>query len=346
MKFGLFTHVPWPEGTNAQQVFHEATEEVLYGGELGFHSAWVAEHHFSRYGIGSSSLVLAASIAGQSKKIRLGTAVLVPPLHNPIRLAEDTATLDAISGGRLDVGFGRGTAGYEYRGYNVDREESQGRFQESIKVIQGLWTTPDYSHQGQYYQVHRANLTPLPVQQPHPPIYLAATRTPETLEFAASSGHTLMIGVVLDTVDALDLCHRFVAMSRQAGHDNTMGQIPFFRYCYVAETEQQAREEAAVGLRWTMDMIQWRRTVSEGSEVHHRLDDWRANRTELPPEYDYLHEHRAVIGDPEQCVAKLKELEKERIGYFGCNFSFGGMQHADLMRSMKLFAKEVMPHFK
>ena len=102
----------------------------------------------------------------------------------------------------------------------------------------------------------------------------------------------------------------------------------------VAETKQQAREEAVVGLRWTMDMIQWRWTFSEGSEVHHRLDDWRTSHTEQPPEYDYLHEHRAVIDDPEQCVKKLKELEKEGIGYFGCNFSFGGIRHENLMRSL------------
>ena len=142
MKFALFTHVPWPEGTDPQRIFQQTTEEIRLGEELGFYSAWLAEHHFSRYGIGSSALVLASSIAAQTTKIRLGTAVLVPPLHNPIQLAEDTATLDSISGGRLDVGFGRGTANYEYRGYNVDREESQGRFQESIKVIKGLWTTP------------------------------------------------------------------------------------------------------------------------------------------------------------------------------------------------------------
>ena len=346
MKFALFTHLPWPEGTDPRRIFEQATEEVQYGEELGFHSAWLAEHHFSRYGLGSSSLVLAASMAAHTKTIRLGTAVLVPPLHHPVRLAEDTATVDSISGGRLDVGFGRGTAGYEYSGLNMDPEESQERFQESIGVIQGLWTTPDYSHHGRYYQVNQTTLVPPPVQKPHPPIYLAATRTEATLEYVASTGHALMVGVVQDTPDALDLCRRFVELSRKAGHNVPMSQIPFFRYFYVAETEAQARKDSQDALNWTLDMTQWRRTFTVGSEVNLRLQDWRDTRSELPPSYDYLCEHRAIIGTPDQCVAKIKELQRQGIEYFGCNFSFGGLEHEKLLRSMELFSKEVMPHFK
>jgi len=345
MKFALFTHVPWPEGADPQRIFQQTTEEIRYGEELGFYSAWLAEHHFSRYGIGSSALVLASSIAAQTTKIRLGTAVLVPPLHNPIQLAEDTATLDSISGGRLDVGFGRGTANYEYRGYNVDREESQGRFQESIKVIKGLWTTPEFSHHGEHYQVNRATLVPPPVQKPHPPVYLAATRTQATLEFVVSTGFPLIVGVVQDTPEALDLCRRFVTLSKEAGHKVPMSEIPFFRYFHVGETEEQARRDSQAGLNWVQDMTQWRRTFAEGSEVHHKLEDWRKTRTELPPSYDYLYENRAIIGNPEQCVAKIKALQQEGIEYFGCTFSLGGIEHSKLMRSMELFAKEVMPHF-
>ena len=145
MKFGLFTHIPWPEGIEPKKVLDQTTEEVVYAEELGFHSAWVAEHHFSRYGLGSSSLVFSASVAAQTKRIRLGTAILVPPLHHPIKLAEDAATLDVVSGGRLDAGFGRGSAEYEYAGYGIDQAESQGRFQETINLLKGLWTTPGFS---------------------------------------------------------------------------------------------------------------------------------------------------------------------------------------------------------
>lgn len=345
LKFGIFTHVPWPEGRNPKQLLEEATEQAVVAEELGYYSYWLAEHHFSRYGIGSSSLVLASNIAARTKKIRLGTAVLVPPLHHPIKLAEDGATLDLISGGRFDAGFGRGTAGYEYAGYHVNREESQIRFQESIKIIQGLWTTPDFSFSGQHYQVNHANLVPMPEQKPHPPIYIAATRTPETLEFAISTGHPMMTGVVLDHDDATDLCQRFVALSEQAGHRVPLSEVPFFRYCYVAETKEQARREAEPAMCWTQDMLQWRRQFTEGSEVYQKLDDFRRTRTEQPPSYDYLAEKRAIIGTPEQCVARIKEFQNLGIEYFGCNFDFGGMEQKTVLKCMELFAREVMPHF-
>ncbi|MCH8106748.1 MAG: LLM class flavin-dependent oxidoreductase, partial [Chloroflexi bacterium] len=142
------------------------------------------------------------------------------------------------------------------------------------------------------------------------------------------------------------LCRRFVELSRKAGHNVAMSQIPFFRYFYVAATEAEARKDSQDALNWTLDMTQWRRTFTVGSEVNLRLQDWRDTRSELPPSYDYLCEHRAIIGTPDQCVAKIKELQRQGIEYFGCNFSFGGLEHEKLLRSMELFSKEVMPHFK
>src|SRR5262245_60946195 len=239
MKFAFFTHVPWPEDTDLQQIIAETTEQVQYAEELGFTGAWLAEHPFTRSSMASAPLILATHLAARTTKIRVGTAVVVSPLHNPIRLAEDTAMLDLVSGGRLDVGFGRGTSGYEYSGYNVDPAESQERFQDSVNIVQGLWTTPEFSYDSQYYHLKRLNLVPLPVQQPHPPIYIAATRSPVTLEFAVANGHNLCIAVVQDTADALDLCHRFVTMTQEAGSPRCMSEIPFFRYFYVAETEEQ-----------------------------------------------------------------------------------------------------------
>lgn len=345
MKFGLFSHIAWPEGTDQQRVFEETTEQVQHGESLGFDGAWLAEHHFSRYGLGASSLVLLASIAAKTSAIRLGTAILVPTLHNPIRMAEDTATVDVISNGRLDVGFGRGSAAYEYTGYTIDMGESQGMFQEAITTIQNLWTTADYSHTGRYYEVNRATLVPTPLQDPHPPIYIAATRTAATLRFVVSTGHPLIIGVVLDTVNALDLCRRFVAMSEEAGHSVPMSRIPFFRYFYVAETEAQARRDTREALDWNLDMIGWRGTFTEGSEVGHRLQDWRAASGHTPPDFDRLYQHRAVMGTPEQVVAQIKAIQAHGIDYFGCNFAFGGMPHDKVMRSMELFSREVMPHF-
>lgn len=155
-----------------------------------------------------------------------------------------------------------------------------------------------------------------------------------------------MVGVVLNHADAIDLCHRFVKMSKEAGHNLPMSDIPFFRYFYVGETDEQARRDAEESLNWTMDMTQWRRSFHEGSEVYDSLARWRNLRTKLPPSYDYLIEHRAIIGSPDHCVARIKELQEQGVGYFGYNFDFGGMKHSKVIKSMELFAREVMPHFK
>jgi len=154
-----------------------------------------------------------------------------------------------------------------------------------------------------------------------------------------------IIGVVLDTTDGLDLCYQLVEGANQCGKAMDIGGIPFFRYFYVAETEEQARRDSEAALNWTMDVNQWRRTYQRGSEVYDNLDDFLRTRTELPPSFDYLFEHRAFIGNPEQIVAKIRALQDAGIGYFGCNFSFGGMPQDKVLKSMELFAREVMPEF-
>ena len=345
MKFAVLSHIPWPEGHDQRQLIEENLQQVQHAGELGFHGAWLAEHHFSRYGLGSSSLLVASNIAARTKTIRLGTAVLVPPLHNPLQLAEDTATLDVLSGGRLDVGFGRGSGGYEYSGYNQNWEESQARFQESISMILGLWTTPEYTCRGQFFQLNKATLVPSPVQKPHPPVYIAATRTPATLAYATATGFPTLVGPVADHSEALDLFRRFVDQSAEAGHHVPASQVPFFRYVYLAETDTEARKDAQEPLTWTMDMLTYRRGFAEGGEVHHRIADWRRTRTDQPPSYDHLVQHRAIIGTPETCVAAIRELNRQGVEYFGCNFAFGGLEHHKVLRCMDLFAREVMPHF-
>ena len=244
------------------------------------------------------------------------------------------------------MGFGRGAAGSEYNVANIPLEESQTRFRESITMIEGLWTNKNYSFEGEHYKITSANLVPMPVQQPHPPIFIAATRTKATQEFVAGSGHPLLIGVVLDTEDAIALCHTIIDLAKTKGKTMTMGQIPFFRYFYVAETEEQARADSKPALDWNLDMIQWRRTFETGSEVWDKMEDFRKTRTELPPSYDYLYENRAFIGRPDQIIAKIKALQDQGIEYFGCNYSFGGMPKEKVLKSMRLFAKEVMPAFK
>ena len=345
MEFALFSHLPWPEERTPQGLLSDFTEQAVAGEELGFRAVWLAEHHFTRYGLGASSLLIASHLAARTRRIRLGTAVLIPPLHHPVRLAEDTSTLDVLSGGRLDVGFGRGAAGSEYASFGIDHAESQARYRETIAMVEALWTTPDLTWQGEYHTVRNINLVPTPLQSPHPPVYVAATRSAQSLDFVASTGRRLIIGVVLDTPDAIDLLNRFLAMAQAAGNPTTAAEVPFFRYFYVAETAEQAHRDAREALNWTLDVNTWRREFAVGSEVYQRLADYRQRRTELPPSYEYLAEKRAFIGSPDQCAAQIQALADAGVRYFGCNFAFGGLAQDKQLRSMELFAREVMPRF-
>ena len=344
MKYATFTHVPWPEGTDSAKLLSCAVEEALFAEELGFASAWIAEHHFTRYGVGSSALALASFIAARTSRLRLGTGVLIPTLHNPIRLAEDIATVDALSGGRLDVGFGRGVYGYEYGGFGVDPATSQSHFRECVDIVQGLCETPELSHKGEFYALNKVSLAPPPVQKPHPPIYIAATRSPETLDYCVSRGHNLCIAVVMDTAPALDLLDKFAAKSAEAGANRPASEVPFFRYMHVAETMEKARRNADAHLEWILDMLLWRgRFTDGGSEIGHSIDEWRKTRTETPAALDYVHENRAIVGDPDYCIRRIKALKRRGVRYLGANFAMGGMSHRKVLESMQLFAREVMP---
>ena len=160
------------------------------------------------------------------------------------------------------------------------------------------------------------------------------------------NGYKLCIAVVQDTRQSLELCRRYLALSAEAGRMPTLDDVPFFRYFYVAETEEQAREDTAAHINWILDIMQWRRNFSESSEVPYRIEDWRRERAELPLSFDYISDNRAFIGTPDQCAAKIAELRAQGVEYFGCNFAMGGIPHDKVMRSMRLFAEEVMPRFK
>ena len=146
MDFGLFMEFPVADGASDQEGFDQGFRLVDEAESMGVDSVWLAEYHFIPFSVLSSPMTVGTAIAARTEKIRIGTAVLVPTLHNPVRLAEDTAMLDTISGGRLDVGYGRGAASYEYAAYTVDQSTSQQRFQEAIRMVDGLWTTPEYTH--------------------------------------------------------------------------------------------------------------------------------------------------------------------------------------------------------
>ena len=358
MKFGLFYHVQWPQTKTQQQVFAELIREVQYAEELGFHSLWMAEHHFTRYGAAPSPLTVATYLAAKTSRIRLGTAISVLPFHNPILLAEQVALLDVLSNGRLDLGVGRGIAtSNEYVGMNIPAEESEERFREMLDILPGLWTTPRFSYKGAFYQIDEVTLVPQPVQQPYPPVYVAVSSNESRIREAVERGWQICSGVVIDYNDHLNLRRTYNRLAAEKGNELDSSGSPVFYHTYVAETPKEAREGAKEALLWMYQMVDFRRTIAKGSDVdadflgfvrEHPNPSFLgvAGQDSTPTTtYDDVCKNRAFFGTPEEVISGIKGLQANGVDYYVCDFSFGGNDHSKVMKCMELFAKEVMPHF-
>ena len=322
-------------------------EQVQFAEELGFDSVWLAEHHFCRYGIVPNALSMAMHIAAKTKTIRIGTVVSVLTFHNPIFLAEETALLDVLSNGRLEFGVGRGQVVYEYNNFNVDYDSRTVRFREILDIILGLWTTRGFTYHGEYYSVDDLTVAPTPIQKPHPQVYLAVSKTPESIDVAVSRDLPILTSPSTPDEDVLGIVHLYYERCAAAGKTPLVDQMPFFRMVHTSSDKKEALEGPRQALTWVRDLNGLRISLKGESEIYMDLDDWRRTRPEEPPSYETQLETTAYFGTPDQCVDRIANLRDQHgIGYFGDAFSFGSMEHAKVMGSMKLFAKEVMPKFK
>src|SRR5947207_6994266 len=161
-------------------VYAHALEEARLADELGFEAVWLAEHHFSSYGVCPWGAVLAAAIARETRRVRIGTSVVVAPFAQPLRIAEEWAMVDILSGGRLEFGIGRGYQPKEFRGLGVSMEKTRERFDEAVEVIRSAWTDERVTFEGEFYQVRDLHDLPRPVQKPHPPLWTAAVSPTRT----------------------------------------------------------------------------------------------------------------------------------------------------------------------
>jgi len=349
MKFALFILASWAEkDTNAQsRIYGEALEQIQYAEEVGFDSVWIAEHHSSRYGIFPSLMPILTYVAARTKTIRIGGGVSVLPFRSPIFLAEEGAMLDLLSNGRLDFGVGRGSADYEYANFKIDFESRDKRLQEALDIILGLWTNSGFTYHGQYYQVDDLTIAPTPVQKPHPPVFLAVSRTAASVDVAVARDLPILTSFFTPEADNLGLFSLYAERCAAAGKPPRLDRMPYFRFVHVAEDEKEAREYPREALTWVRDLSSYRRTLTRGDEINVDLDNWRRIRETAPPSYESELESNTYFGTPEQCIRWISKLQTEHhIGYFGASMSFGTMEHAKVMRSMELFAKEVMPKFR
>jgi len=203
MRFGFFDQLPCPPGFSEHQRYQAILAQIELGDVVGFDTVWLGELHFSRgFSILADPLMVLAAAAQRTSRIRLGTAVTLLPMHNPVKIAEQTAIADILSNGRLELGVGRGTAPLHYAGYGIPQEESRERFDEALDFIIGAWTHDSFSFEGKYYGAHELSLVPRPLQAPHPPVRIAAN-SPDTFPFAARRHFPIFATPMINPPDKL-----------------------------------------------------------------------------------------------------------------------------------------------
>ncbi|HZT86965.1 MAG TPA: LLM class flavin-dependent oxidoreductase [Stellaceae bacterium] len=329
-------------GQSDADAFAQGFEQVEAADRWGLDVFWLAEiHQQASRSVLSAPMNVAGQIAARTKRIKIGTAVHVLPLTHPLRLAEETATVDQASRGRFILGAGRSGNPRGYAAYGIPYSESRERFYETLEILKKAWTQPSFSYEGKYHSFNEARAVPRPYQQPHPPIRIAGA-SEDTFPTLGRLGYPLFVSVRSGSLMGLkpDL-KAYRDAFYEAGHPGRP-EVYLRLSMHVGETDRQAREEGEPSI-----MAGYKSLISrlEGSPNARR----RAEVEEVKrATYDDVIRDKVVVGSPETVVDRLKELEDE-LGIDGILFelNFGAAIPAELMmRSLQLICDKVMPHFK
>ena len=341
MEFGTFLLLQSPSADTPAAIYERGVEITQAAEDLGFANMWLAEHHFSTYGYLSRPLTYALHLANKTRRIRVGTAVIVVPLHHPLVIAEDIATVDLLSGGRLDVGLGRGYQRYEFERLGHDLAESRTRWEEAVDIILLAFTGKSFSYDGKYYKIPETTVFPQPVQRPHPPIWVTA-QSPESIETTVKRGFHLLSGGFGVPIERLREFRR-IFDKHLAEHPPTQPiRVGTQRPVYVTDNEADARA-AAEQARWNMRVTLSLRNNYERVENGRALPVPFANE----PSTDDLLGKFSVMGTPDTCIRQIRRLQEAmRIDHFNASFWFGDLTQQQVLRSMRLFSQEVMPAFR
>ena len=343
MRFGFFDQLPCADADSERQRYQDLMAQIELGEALGFDTVWLGELHFSRaFSILADPLMMLAAAAQRTTRIRLGTAVTLLPLHNPVKIAEEAAIADILSNGRLEFGVGRGTAPVHYAGYDVPQEESRDRFEEALDFIIQAWTQKSFSYQGKYFRARDLTVVPKPVQTPHPPVRIAAN-SPDTFPLAAGRRLPIFATPLINPPDKLK---EGLAVYRKALPPGVPGDAALAFPVHVTTSRAQARQECESSLlHFLREAGERLRPLGDAD-----IKSFEAFRQVLARiervSYEDVDREMAVFGDPEYCVQRVQALRREyEMDEFICYFNQGGlMEHAMVRQSMTLFAREVLPY--
>ena len=348
MEFGLFVEFPSREGTTQAQIFKDSMELIQAAEDSGSEGVWLAEYHFDPgRSVLSAPVTVAGAVAARTKKVKIGLAVHVLPLRNPVQIAEEIATLDHLSDGRLDFGIGRAAFPRIYQGYGFDYSESRARFDECLEIILRSWTEERFSFKGKFYQYDDLCVVPKPLQKPHPPIRIGAT-SEDTFELVGRMGYPIFINPsrVTTLLDLKPLVAEFHQAREKAGHTGQVDvglRVPV----YVAETKEKAYSEPKESTMFQMQRLINVITQSIGEAGISAGDDRAAQAERLKAmTYEDVLANTVVYGTPESVVERLQQLQEElgltQVIYevnFGCNVP---LEHQ--IKAVQLINEQVAPN--
>jgi alkanesulfonate monooxygenase SsuD/methylene tetrahydromethanopterin reductase-like flavin-dependent oxidoreductase (luciferase family) len=349
MHFGAFMEFGSRAGVGEAQAFKEGFRMVDAAEEMGLDGVWLAELHFNpTRSVMSSPIVIASSIATRTKRLRVGMAVYVLPLSNPLRIAEEVATVDHISEGRFEFGIGRSGFARSYDVFGIAYDESQERFAESLEIILQAWEGKEFSYQGKHYNVENATVTPAPYQQPHPPLRIAANSS-ETFTRLGQAGHPIFVGLRgMDIPELRQNVEEYRRSWKEAGHAGK-GDVSLRIPVYAGETKEQSMDEpfdSISGYFGRMGSLYRDQAGKAGLGVT-ELADGRADRL-AALSYDEMLETKIAFGTAEGLVDRFTQL-KEELGLDGivAELNPGGLIPEErVLRSLRIVTEKVMPAFK
>jgi len=348
MEFGMFHQFPALPGRSQREAFEEAFAQIDAAERWGLDVMWLAELHCDpQRSLLSAPLSIASAVAARTNRIKIGIAVQVLPLCHPLRIAEEGATVDQISGGRLIFGVGRSGLPRTYEDYGISYAESRDRFAEVLDIVEQAWSRPAVSYEGKYYSFRNITVAPKPLQQPLPPIRIAAA-SPDTYPQVGERGLPIFINARYGSFsEFVPEIKRYREAYMAAGHPGR-GQVFLRVPTYVAETEAQARSEAEESLMHFY-REQAGRLRDSLSRAGTRAIEGRAERLKRIENltYDEALTGQVLIGTPDIVTERLRMLQEE-IGIDGilAELNCGGLiPHERVMSALRLLCEEVMPRF-
>jgi alkanesulfonate monooxygenase SsuD/methylene tetrahydromethanopterin reductase-like flavin-dependent oxidoreductase (luciferase family) len=350
--YELATDKPFDPAADRELMLN-CLEQIGLADRLGFGTVWEVEHHFlTEFSHSSAPEVFLGAVTQRTERIRIGAGVtLLPfPFNHPIRVAERIATLDLLSGGRVEFGTGRSSE-FEQQGFGISPQESRAMWQEALQIIPRMWQERPFSYEGRFFSIPEREIQPQPLQRPHPPIWLACT-SPESWRLAALNGVGALGFSFLSSPgefrENVETYRANVAQAEPVGAFLN-DKVGAFTMVHCGDDAADAVERGLDGSIWyslrSYELLLprtvhggWQSLSDYGRSLIEKLSSRSADMGRM------MHEHNAIVlGNPDDCIEKVKAYEAMGIDHLLCLMQMRGLPHADVMRSIELFGREVIP---